>query len=179
MLVRRVVVGGLVERIGRRGGRGCGGEGIAALLVFAQQCVDGDCARRLARAALGYAIAAAVHRGAELVGKTVHLRLELHDARVVALVERLDELADLIHLHPQIGAQHNQVVEAVPQNAPVRGDDGVAVRLVEFGENPRQIACGVVDLHLLPIGDRGDRGAGEDEITVGESAVHRARGERP
>lgn len=79
---------------------------------------------------------------AEFVGEPVHLCLELHDAVVVAGIESLDEIAHLLHLHPQIRTQHDQVVESIAQHPAIRGDHGVAVRLVEFGEHPCQIAAG-------------------------------------
>ena len=51
--------------------------------------------------------------------------------------------------------------------------------LVKLGENPSQIAGRIVDLHILPIRDRGDGGTGKKHIAVTQPAMHRASGERP
>ena len=50
---------------------------------------------------------------------------------------------------------------------------------VELAENPGKVSCRIVDLHILPVGHRGDGGTGEQEVAVGKSAVNRAGGERP
>ena len=46
------------------------------------------------------------------MGETLDLGFELDDFLAVCVTQRLDELTDLLHLQPQVGAQHDQVVKA-------------------------------------------------------------------
>ena len=41
---------------------------------------------------------------------------------------------------------------------------GVAMGFVELAENPGKVSCRIVDLHILPVGHRGDGGTGEQEV---------------
>ena len=69
---------------------------------------------------------------AELMRETVHLCLELDDPIVVGIVQRTDEIAYLLHLHPQVGAQHDQIVKTVAHHAPIRGKHRVATFLIKL-----------------------------------------------
>ncbi len=111
--------------------------------------------------------------------QTLHLGLELHDLDIVGLLQRGDEITDLLHLQPQIRPQHNQIVQPIAQKTAISRNQRVAVALVKLREDPSQIARRIVHLHVLPIGDRGDGRAREQQIAVAQTAVHRARGERP
>ena len=76
---------------------------------FIQQRTDGDGARRTVAVAVilrtrGRLRARLGRSDAQLVRKTFDLRLELHDLGAIGLVQCGDEIADLFHLQPQIGA---------------------------------------------------------------------------
>ena len=157
---------------------------VTATLRFVQQRAYGDRARRALGTILGFllrfGLCAILRRGdTQLVCQTFYLRLELHNLGVIRLVQSGNEIADLFHLQPQIGAQHNQIIQTVAQHATICRKQSVTVILIKFGENPGQIAGRIVYLHVLPIRDRGDGRTGEQQIAVTQSAVHRASGERP
>ena len=157
---------------------------VTATLRFVQQRAYGDCARRALGAILGLLLRFSLHAilrcgDTQLVGQAFHLRLELHNLGVVCLVQSGNKIADLLHLQPQIGPQHNQIIQTIAQHATVCGKQGIAVVLVKLGENPSQIAGRIVDLHILPIRDRGDGRTGKKHIAVTQPAMHRASGERP
>ena len=115
----------------------------------------------------------------QLVSQTLHLRLELHDLDAIGLIQRADEIAHLFHLQPQVGTQHDQIIQTIAQHASIRAEQRITVVLVKLGENPRQITCRIIDLHILPVRDGGDRRAREQHIAVGQATMHRTSGERP
>ena len=176
-----VVVDGGLTGDGFGGGPSGGRFGCAATLRVIEQGAHSDGARRLRAGTLGGGGGAlgALRHHSELVSEPLHLRLELQDLGVVRAAQRLNEFADLLHLQPQVRAQHDEVVQSVAEHPAIGGEHGVAVGLVELGEDPRQIARGIVDLHILPIGDGGDGGTGEEDVAVVEPTVHGACGERP
>ena len=115
----------------------------------------------------------------QLVSQTLHLRLELHDLDAIGLIQRADEIAHLFHLQPQVGTQHDQIIQTIAQHASIRAEQRITVVLVKLGENPRQITRRIIDLHILPVRDGGDRRAREQHIAVGQATMHRTSGERP
>ena len=155
------------------------------MTVVLQQCADGDCGggtglrRRGGGRPCGWGRCRSVLDHAQLVCESFDLCLELHDAIVVRTVQRLNEFAHLFHLQPQVGPEHDEIVKSRAHHAAVCGKHGVAMGFVELAENPGKVSCRIVDLHILPVGHRGDGGTGEQEVAVGESAVNRAGGERP
>ena len=113
------------------------------------------------------------------MGEPLDLSLELDDFLAICIAERLNEFADLLHLQPQIGPQHDQAIQTRTEHPSVCRQHRIAMRFVKLAENPCKIACRIVDLHILPVDDRGDRRAGEQNVTIMEAAMHQASGERP
>ena len=157
----------------------CRGRGLAPVGVIEQRA-DGDGRWRLGRLGTRRRRGRGLTREcAELVGQPLHLRLELDDFLTIGPVQRIDELADLLHLQPQVRAQHDQIVQTRTHHAAIRRKHRIAVIFVKLAENPREIACRIVDLHVLPVRYRGDGRAGKQHVAIREPAMHRAGDERP
>ena len=157
----------------------CRGRDLAPVVVIEQRA-DGDGRWRLGRLGTRRRRGRGLTREcAELVGQPLHLRLELDDFLTIGPVQRIDELADLLHLQPQVRAQHDQIVQTRTHHAAIRRKHRIAVIFVKLAENPREIACRIVDLHVLPVRHRGDGRAGKQHVAIREPAMHRAGDERP
>lgn len=113
------------------------------------------------------------------MGQMLDLGLELQNAFVIGMIEGADEITDLLHLQPEIGAEHDHRIQTRTHHSAVCADQGVSARLIEFGENPGEIAGRVIDLHILPVVNGCEAGVREQEVAVIEAAVHRACGEGP
>ena len=116
---------------------------------------------------------------AELLGQAFDLCLELDDSLVVGPVKGGDEFADLLHLQPEICAEHDQIVQTGAHHPAVGGDDRIAAGPVQLGEYPCQIAGRVIDLHVLPSVNGAQSGIRIQEVSIRESAMYRAGIERP
>ena len=78
-----------------------------------------------------------------------------------------------------VRAQHDQIVQTRTHHAAIRRKHRIAVIFVKLAENPREIACRIVDLHVLPVRHRGDGRAGKQHVAIREPAMHRQVNERP